>query len=79
MTRQPITEAVFDSICREASVQPISSYNATQKEIREPMEDYLYTVWLRTANHVGWDPPMLFPKGDSQSYVGWLRDAVLDF
>lgn len=73
METPKITAERFESICREASERRISSAVATGKDKTEPLEDYLYTVWWRVAQHLKWDDPHPLPKSESQSDVEWLR------
>lgn len=73
---QELTAAHFDGICRDASANPNSSKPITWNEESSILEDYLYTVWIKVADRLQWDNPMLFPKEDSQSNSQWLQASV---
>jgi len=72
---QKLTESEYHRICHYSRRHLISPNPVTASAGKSLEEDYLYTVWLRVAEHIGWKDPMLHHKG-SESDVEWLRNSV---
>jgi hypothetical protein len=72
---QKLTEPEYHGICRYSRKYLISPNPVTANAGKSLEEDYLYTVWLRIAEHIVWENPILFHKG-SESDVEWLKNSV---
>lgn len=75
MAIQKLTESDYQRICHRSRRHLISPNPVTANAGKSLEEDYLYTVWLRIAEHIGLEPPMLHHKG-SESDLEWLRKSV---
>ncbi len=72
---QKLTESEYHRICRHSRKHLISPNPVTANAGKSLEEDYFYTVWLRIAEHIGWEDPQLHHEG-SESDVEWLRNSV---
>lgn len=70
-----LTEPDYQRICAYSRKHLISPNPVTANAGKSLEEDYLYTVWLRIAENIGWENPQLHHKG-SESDVEWLKNSV---